>query len=79
VFHIQILRSALLKITTLASFPRKACPELAEGRESTDVGPRFRRGDGGADFHSLGWAGAHGYSVEGHVIPAKAGIQLPLS
>jgi hypothetical protein len=39
---------ALLKITTLASFLRK--------RGSTDVGPRFRGGDEGADFHSLGWA-----------------------
>jgi hypothetical protein len=31
----------------LASFRRK--------RESADVGPRFRGGDGSADFHSLGW------------------------
>jgi hypothetical protein len=36
----------LLKITPCASFPRKACPELAEGRESTDVGPRASGGPG---------------------------------
>jgi hypothetical protein len=94
----------------LTSFPRK--------RESTAFGPRFRGGDKGGDFHSLGWAAgpwklrrnsrhsresgnppawapafagvtrvgipipsggpqAHGNSVESHVIPAKAGIQIP--
>jgi hypothetical protein len=58
----------LLKITTLASFPRK--------RESTDVGLRFGGGDEGADFHSSGGPEARGYSVESHVIPAQAGIQF---
>jgi hypothetical protein len=42
------LPSAVLKITPCASFPRK--------RESTGLGPRFRGGDKGGDFHSLGWA-----------------------
>jgi hypothetical protein len=44
----EIPRSALLKITTLASFPRK--------RESTGLGPRFRGGDESDDFRFLGWA-----------------------
>jgi hypothetical protein len=44
----QVLRFALLKITPCASFPRK--------RESTGLGPRFRGGDKGGDFHFLGWA-----------------------
>jgi hypothetical protein len=54
---LRLLAGALLKITPCASFPRKACPEPAEGRESTGVGPRFRGGDEGGDFHSLGRAG----------------------
>jgi hypothetical protein len=33
------VQCARLKITSRSSFPRKACPELAEGREST-VGAR---------------------------------------
>jgi sugar lactone lactonase YvrE len=46
---------SLLKISRPRSFPRKACPELAEGRESsffhTDVDPRLRGGDDNDDFH----------------------------
>jgi hypothetical protein len=69
--------TALLKITTLASFPRK--------RESTGLGPRFRGGDEGGDFDSLGWAAGpwklrrrsrHSREKPALSLPRRAGIQF---
>ena len=51
---------ALSKIIPCRSSPRKACPELAEGRESTsvwaDMDPRLRGGDDTDDFLLFGRA-----------------------
>jgi hypothetical protein len=64
------VQCARLKITSRSSFPRKACPELAEGREST-VGARRRLAPTTvsvrkvAIFMSMGGPQVPGRSVEG--------------
>jgi hypothetical protein len=53
------------------SFPRKR-----ESRSSwTDVAPAYERVTAAVILVSSGGPKAHEYSVESHVVPAKAGIQ----
>ena len=52
----------MITLSEVTSFPRNLSSAKAGERESIEMGPRFRGGDGIRDFHLDGWTPGHVHS-----------------